>query len=165
MNCNKCQSELVSVVEIECKHCSKCLPSIVKNWEELVSSLDLIKLDNSALQTTIDQMMKARERRLDLDACFEGGKEAFSRGFVIEQDPHDQDSDESVMWKNGWIAAAREKETEDMREFIRWDFDLWVHLHELIVNGCDVEELRMKSTLSPVRAMQFLPELLSEDEV
>lgn len=167
MKCKNCQAELVASLEIQVSYCSSCIPSRLRDEsaeEERRSKIAHLEATLETFRKNLAMLQEARERRVELDACFEGGKEAFARDFSIDQVPHTEGSDESVMWQNGWIEAARIKEADEMREFIRWDFNLWMHLHELIVNGCDAEELCVKSTLAPIRAMKFLPELLGEDE-
>lgn len=154
---------LVSSIEIESLLCFSCIKSTCTDVNRIRERVEELEKHNTVLTNIISKLQEIQMRRKDLEACFEGGKEAFSRDFSVEQDPHPVDSEESAMWQNGWIESARIKEAEDMREFIRWDFDLWIHLHELIINGCDTEELRVKSTLAPIKAMKFLPELLKED--
>lgn len=164
MNCKKCDSKLVSSLEVRCEYCSECIPGRLKDDDAEADLRGIIEHHRRAIELLEENLRKSldvRGRRIELEACFEGGKEAFARDFPIEQDPHEEGSDESAMWQNGWVEAARLKEAEEMREFIRWDFEMWTHIHELIVNGCDAEELRVKSTLAPVKAMKFLPELLS----
>lgn len=166
MNCKQCQKSLVSSLEIRCKYCSECIPNRLKDENaeaERQATIDHLRETMASFRENMKKMQAARERRVELEACYEGGKEAFQRDFPIEQDPHVEGSDESAMWQSGWVEAARLKEVEEMRDFIRWDFDLWTHLHELIINGCDMDELRVKSTLAPLKAMKFLPEMLSEN--
>jgi hypothetical protein len=164
MNCNNCESILVSAIEEHAGLCSSCIPLSLKEAFDKKHYIEKLEAENRILLNSIKILDEARERRLYLESCFENGKEAHNRKFPIEQDPYPTDSEESVMWKNGWIEAARLKECEDMRNYIRWDFELWVHIHELATNGCDLEEIRVKSSLAPPRAMQFIPELLGEDE-
>ncbi len=164
MNCSKCDNNLVSKVETDSKMCVICIPEVLKEAQDKASYIEKLEAQSRILISSLKILDEAREKRLDLEACFEGGKEAFTRDFDIEQDPHAVGSEESTMWRSGWVEAARLKEAEEMRDYIRWDFELWMHVHELAANGCDHEEIRVKSSLAPARSMRFLPELLQEAE-
>lgn len=162
--CKKCEINLVSKVEIDSYLCANCIPIVLGTVAQLSESLEMERKKNSSLTDNIESLISTYNKRTELQACYEGGKEAFEREFDLDQDPHVEDSEESTMWCSGWVEAARLKEAEEMRDYIRWDFELWTHVHELAANGCDHEEIRVKSTIAPVRAMKFLPELLDEGE-